>query len=77
MPLALEVLLVNKEKGKRKKEKGGKKDRQENSLFLLFFCRKYIINHFLQGVKLSHFSPTEPRESELSKSLFLKGMGVF
>lgn len=74
MPLALEVLLVNKGKGKRKKKI--KEDRQENTLYPSFFSRICIINHFLKGVKVSRFSP-QPQGSRSFQSRVMKGAAAF
>lgn len=70
MPLALEVLLVNKEKGK-KEEKKRKRQAREFSI-LYFFSRICIINHFLKGVKVSHFSPRHQGRQRF-QSRVLKG----
>lgn len=71
MPLALEVLLVNKEKEKKKKRK-----KDERIVFILYFSLIFIINHFLKGVKVSHFSP-QSQGSRSFQSHILKGTGGF
>lgn len=70
MPLALEVLLVNKEKGKKEEKK--KKKTGKRILYPLFLLSYMYNKPFFKGVKVSHFSPRHQGRQRF-QSRVLKG----
>jgi len=71
MPLALEVLLVNKEKGKKEEKK--KKKTGKRILYPLFLLSYMYNKPFSQGCESVSLQSAASGETEVSKPRFERG----